>query len=152
MELHGFRSALYDGSRVRLRVSGDAITVSNAKLVGPFSLGFMHSLVAHNVTLETFPRPDEASESAPRAVSLERLSALMGRTYGHMQLASAELGPVHVIEHREGGPEMILQAAFCRASVATGRVVCRDGTVHMKGTDVVFRELTYDGEAMHTTP
>jgi hypothetical protein len=152
MVMRGFRSALYDGDRLHLRVSGDSITLSNSKVFGPFSLGFIYSLVGRNVTLETFPPTGLTSQPAPQALSLDHLSALVGYKWGGLQLGSVEVGPVSVVEHRDWGDRVILHAAFCRTSVTARRVLCRDGTVDIRGTPVAFQELTYDGEALRMTP
>ena len=132
-----------------MRVSSDLLTLSNSKVFGPFSLGFMYSLMGRNVTLETFPRGD-AAEPATQALSADDISALVGQTVGSVSLGSAELGPVNVIAHRNGQTQAILHAGFCRATLTARRVVCNDGVVDVGGSAVGFRELTYDGKTLRT--
>jgi hypothetical protein len=111
-------------------------------------LGFVYSLVGHDITLETFPRGDAASEPVTQVLSADHLSALVDQTVGRVPLSSAELGPVDVVEHRDGQTKTLLQAAFCRATLPAQRVVCNHGVVDVDGSAVTFRELTYDGKAL----
>jgi hypothetical protein len=152
MVLRGFRQTVYDGDHLRLRVSGDSATISNTTLFGPFSLGFMYSLVARNVTIEVFPGADAAPVPAPQMVFSERLSELVSQRWSGVQIGQAKLEHLRVIEHRPGAEKLILQAAFCQAGLSAGRIVCNDGTIDTNGSEVSFRTLSYDGKTLRTRP
>jgi hypothetical protein len=145
--IEGFHSAVYDGDHLRLRISGDSLTVSNLRLLGPFSLGFMQSLLGRNITLETFPT-DDTSETATapftQALSLDRISGLLAAERVPVELAHAELGPLRVIEHRHDRETTILEAASCRTALTETTVVCEDGVINTDGRPMRFAKLSYD--------
>jgi hypothetical protein len=95
----GFHTTLYRGEHRRLRISADSVTVSSPKVFGPFSLGFLRSIVARNMTIETYPNEDEP----PGAMgsSLREVPVLLAQQRG-VEIAAAELMPVKVVEHRGG--------------------------------------------------
>jgi hypothetical protein len=148
--LQGFRTALYRGEHLHLRVSGDSLTVSNAKVLGPFSLGFMRSIAARNVTVETYP--DGSDETAPSlASSLRDIPALLAKQHG-LDVASADLAPIRVVEHRAGQTHVLLTAASCSAGATSAEILCSDGVLDRGGNAVHFRRLSYDGKTLSTTP
>jgi hypothetical protein len=151
--MQGFRSASYEGDRLRLRISGDSLTVSHPKLFGPFSLGFVRAVAARNVTVEMFPATDGSEEPA-LASSLEAIPALLAQQRVNLDIAEAELAPMKVIEHRDGASKVILSAASCSAGMWSRAIVCKDGVIDRDGTTVRFRELSYDGETkgLRATP
>ncbi len=71
LSIQEFHTLLYD-SGLRLRVSGDSLTVSPLKLLGPFRLGIAHSLTASAVTVETFPDTSLRSQSNLHPPSFDR--------------------------------------------------------------------------------
>lgn len=149
--IKGFRSALYDRDHLQLRVSGDLVSVSNLKVFGSFSLGFLYSLVGRNITFETFEQVDGAYEPLSQVLSLDHISALVAHHWRGTQLGRAELGPVTVIEHRQGREKVLLQAASCRVTATGCGMVCRDGVVASRGGTESFRELACDGDTLMVT-
>jgi hypothetical protein len=151
--IQGFRSTSYTGGRLRLRISGDSLTVSHPKLFGPFSLGFVRAVAARNVTVETFSAADGAAEPALSS-SLEAIPALLAQQGVSLDIAEAELAPIKVIDHRDGDDKVLLSAASCSAGMWSRAIVCKDGVIGRDGSLVRFRELSYDAEtkALRTTP
>lgn len=151
--MQGFRSTSYEGDRLRLRISGDSLTVFHPKLFGPFSLGFVRAVAARNVTVETFPATNGAGEPALSS-SLQAIPALLVRQGVNSDIAEAELAPIKLIDHRDGESKVILSAASCSARMWSGAIVCKDGVIDRDGTTVRFRALSYDGttKALRTTP
>jgi len=148
--MQGFRTALYRGERLRLRISGDSLAVSNTRVFGPFSLGFMHSIAARNVTVETYL--DGAEEASPSlASSLRDIPALLAQQRG-LDVAGAELAPIKIVEHSRGQTRVVLTAASCSAGATSAEIVCSDGVLERGGDAVHFRRLSYDGETLSTTP
>ncbi len=145
--IQGFRTTIYRGEQLRLRVAADLLTVSNTKAFGPFSFGFLRNIVAHNVTVDLYPVPEAARDPGPLS-SLGELPAVLAGERG-AKVSRAELGPIKIVEHRDGGSRIVLTAASCSAGVAAG-IVCRDGVLNDAGTDVQFRELSYDGRTVTT--
>jgi hypothetical protein len=147
--VQGFHTAVYQEGRLRVRVSGDFMTVSNTKLFGPFSLGFMHSVVARNVTVDTFPENDGSADGAigqpsTLAASVGTLRGLLTKPRPGVNVARAELGPVKVVEHRGGQERVLLSAASCSVGLTSSEFVCVHGTMDRDGTQVPFREWRYD--------
>lgn len=149
--LQGFRSVSYEGDRLRLRVSGDSLTLSHPKLIGPFRIGFLHSVMARNVTVETFPGSATAVEPA---ASLAGVPALLAQQRGGLEIGEVELAPIKVIEHRDGEAKVILTAASCSAGLGSWAIACKNGAIDRDGTTIRFHELSYDGETkgLRATP
>jgi len=141
--IQGFHTTLYRGEHLRLRISADSVTVSSPKVLGPFSLGFLRSIVARNVTLDTYPNEEE--RPGAMAYSLREIPALMAQQR-KVEIAAAELMPVKVVEHRRGEPRVVLTAASCDVGLTSTEFVCHDGVVDSDGTSVRFHKLSYDGE------
>jgi hypothetical protein len=148
--MQGFRTVLYRGEYLRLRISADSLAVSNTKVFGPFSLGFMRSIAARNVTVETYP--DGAGEASPwLPSSLRDIPALLAQQRG-VDVAGAELAPIRVIEHRHGQMRVVLAAVSCFARGTSTEIVCSEGVLDRGGNAVHFRKLSYDEETLRTTP
>lgn len=147
--IQGFRSTSYEGDGSRLRISGDSLTLSRPKLVGPFSLGFMYAVTARNVTVETFRTGSGAAEPAVGS-SLAAIPALLAQQHPHLEVAEASLAPIKVLEHRDGETRVVLTAAACSAGLRSAEIVCRDGATERDGTSVRFRKLSYDRKTKMT--
>ncbi len=148
LAMHGFHTAMYDGDRLAIRVSGDSLEVQNTKLFGPFSLGFAHSLVARNVTVEVFADRESGAEAGGNALSLDRVGALLAHEQPGVRLSHAEIGPLKVIEHSaDGRTTVLLEADSCLASLWGDTFTCQQGTLRTDRTAVPFRELSYDGRS-----
>jgi hypothetical protein len=141
--IQGFRTTLYDGDHARLRMSGDAATVSNARLFGPFRIGFMHSISAHNVTIEAFVSAEPSAGRERNARALDRLSDLFAPgQWGGLAIGYADVGPVKIIERGPDGDRILLSADHCRVTARTGQLLCANGMVHIDASPVQFRWLT----------
>ena len=144
--IQGFRGTSYEGDRLRLRISGDSLTITHPKLIGPFSLGFVYAVTARNVTIETFRASDAAAEPALGS-SMAAIPALLAQQHlNNLEVAEAILAPIRVIEHRDGESRVVLTAAACSAGLLSTEIVCRDGATERGGASVRFRKLSYDGK------
>ncbi len=152
MTLGGFRRTAYDGNQPRFRVSGEVATLANTKLVGPFSLGFLYSISARNVTIETFADADDAVAATPEQMIIQPLTALVRESWRGGQLGQAQVEQLRVIEHRPGGDTLLLQAASCRVTLTRRRAECSDGTMTRHGTSVAFKTASYDGKTLQMRP
>ena len=149
MVIQGFRSASYEGNHLRLRISGDSLTLSHPKVIGPFSLGFVYAVTARNVTVETIRASDVAAEPALGS-SLAAIPALLAQQHPNLEVAEARLAPIKVIEHRDGETRVVLTAATCSVGLLSTQIVCSDGATERGGASVRFRKLSYDGKTKAT--
>jgi hypothetical protein len=149
LAIQGFRSTSYEADGSRLRISGDSLTLSRPKLIGPISLGFMYAATARNVTVETFRTGTGATEPAVGS-SLAAIPALLAQQHPHLDVAEASLAPIKVIEHRDGETRVLLTAAACSAGLRSPEIVCRDGATERDGASVRFRRLSYDRKTKAT--
>lgn len=151
--IEGFRTASYEGGRLRMRLSGDSLTLTHPKLIGPFRLGFVHAVMARNATVEIFPTGGGSADSTA-AASLAAIPALLQQGQGRLDIAEAEVAPIKVMEHRDGEAKVILSAASCAARLISAAVVCKDGVIEREGATIHFRELTYEprSKTLRTTP
>jgi len=150
MSLQGFQTASHNEGRLHMRVSGDSLALSKARLWGPFRLGFAHALVVRNLTVELFPDPSDVldSRSLPLSVkqawttftpTLTRLLQSVSLRDGGVVM-SARLSPVQVIEHRAGRTTLLLTAASCKTTRALRGLVCTDGSVRVGEQNRPFRK------------
>ena len=54
LSLQEFQTTFHVGDRPQFHVSGDSFRVSNTRFIGPFRLGFMHTLKGRNIAIEIF--------------------------------------------------------------------------------------------------
>jgi len=150
MSLRGFQTASHNEGRLHMRVSGDSLALSKARLWGPFRLGFAHSLVVRNLKVELFPDPSDVldSRSLPLSVkqawttftpTLTRLLQSVSLRDGGV-IMSARLTPVQVIEHRAGRTTLLLTAASCKTTRALRELVCTEGCVRVGERNRPFRK------------
>jgi len=155
LSIQEFHTLLYD-SGLRLRVSGDSLTVSPLKLLGPFRLGIAHSLTASAVTVETFPDTSLRSQSNLHPPSFDRFLVSLKPSFNRflaslipgevsIVIAHAECGPLRIVQHQGDQQTVIFAAATCHTSLRSAKVLCKDGVIRTSGNDVPFHELLYDG-------
>ena len=150
MNLRGFQTVSHDEGRLQIRVSGDSLALSKARLWGPFRLGFAHALIVRNLKVELFPDSSVVldSHSLPLSVkqtwttltpSLTRLlQSVSPRSSGGIM--SAQLSPVQVVEHRADRTTVLLKAASCKTTRALRELVCTKGFVRVGEQDRPFRK------------
>jgi len=156
VSLRNFNTVL-DENGPRLRVAGDSLTVSPLKLFGPFRLGVAHSLIARAVTIETFPDTDPRSRSQSQAQSFGHFLASLKPSFNRflaslllgqvsVVIAQAECRPLKIVQHAGDQLIVVFAAASCRTKLGSTKVLCKDGTIRARGSDMPFRELSYDGQ------
>lgn len=154
MTIQGFHTALHDDEdRLHIRVSGDSLTLSKARLWGPFRLGFAHSLIVRNLRVEIFS--DSAADPSTRPLSvkqtwasimpslIQRLQSLSLQNGGGV-IVSARLSPVQIIEQRPDRTRVLLKAASCKTARALASLVCTDGFVRVGEQDRPFQKWRPD--------
>src|SRR5262249_49726069 len=72
LSLRDFHTVLSAGSQ-QLRISGNSLTISPLKLLGPFRLGVLHSMSARAVTVEIFSDTTAPSQPQGQSQSFGRL-------------------------------------------------------------------------------
>ena len=150
MSLRGFQTVSHDEGRLHMRVSGDSLALSKARLWGPFRLGFAHALVVRNLTVELFPDPSDVLDSRSLPLSVKQAWTTLTPTFTRLLqsvslrdggvVMSARLRPVQVIEHRAGRTAVLLKAASCKTTRALRGLVCTNGVVRVGGRNRPFRK------------
>ena len=142
MSLRGFQTVSHNEGRLQMRVSGDSLALSKARLWGPFRLGFAHALVVRNLKVEIFSDPSVVLESRSLPLSIKQTWAALAPTLtrllqsaslrnGGGVIMSARLSPLQVVEHRAGRTTVLLKAASCKTTRALRELVCTDGCVRV---------------------
>ena len=152
MSLRGFQTVSHnEEGRLQMRVSGDSLALSKARLWGPFRLGFAHSLVVRNLTVEIFP--DSTATPGTRSLPLsikqtwstltppltQLLQSVSLQNSGGV-ITSARLSPLQVVEHRAGRTTVLLKAASCKTTRAVRDLLCTDGFVRVGEQDRPFHK------------
>ena len=150
MSLRGFQTASHNEGRLQMRVSGDSLTLSKARLWGPFRLGFAHSLIVRNLKVEIFPDSTALStRSLPLSAKqtwttltplLTQLLQSVSLRSGGGVIMSARLSPLQVVEHGADRTTVLLKAASCKTTRALASLVCTDGFVRVGEQDRPFRK------------
>lgn len=151
MDLRGFHTAVYDGGRLQMRVSADSLTLSKARLWGPFRSGFAHALVVRNFTVEIFPDSAAARSARSQPLALKQIWTSLTPSVtqllqpfslqsGGGVIVSARLSPLQVIEQRPNRTTVLLKSASCRTARGLTGLVCTDGFVRVGGQERPFQE------------
>ena len=142
MSLRGFQTVSHNEGRLQMRVSGDSLALSKARLWGPFRLGFVHALVVRNLKVELFSDPSVVLESRSLPLSIKQTWAALAPTLtrllqsaslrnGGGVIMSARLSPLQVVEHRAGRTTVLLKAASCKTTRALRELICTKGYVRV---------------------
>jgi len=156
LSLRDFHTFLHEDG-LRLRVSGDSLSVSPLKLLGPFRLGVAHSLTARAVTIETFPDANPRPRSQSQAPSFGRLLASLKPSFNRflasllpgqaaVVIVQAECGPLKIVQREGDQLTAIFAATSCQIKSGSTKVICKDGILRVRGGDIPFHELSYDGQ------
>ena len=151
MNLQDFQVASHDEGRLHMRVSGDSLALSKARLWGPFRLGFAHALVVRNLKVELFSdsATDPSIRSLPASLkqtwtsvtpSLTQLLQSLSLQNGGGVVVSARLSPFQIVEHRAGRTTVLLKAASCKTTRALRGLVCTAGVLRVGEQDRPFRK------------
>ncbi len=140
--LQEFRTTLLANGRPQLHVSGDSLRVSKTRFIGPFRLGFMHTLKGRNIAVEIVDvaefeaaRHADASAFSPQHL-LSRLAPQ--QTLG--VISRIDLQPVSLQLNRD-------EQFFLSLSADRARVKLGSSKVQLRG-HVILRSHT--GEQLRT--
>ena len=145
MALHGVRSFLYHDQHLQLRASAESLSITHPRILGPFRIGFLRSVSARKLTIESFDR--DGTNSGDRAPSSDIAGAMVALAPQALRKGVAELGikDLKVIHHQGERAVVTLEADECHSAMTDAALVCRDGWLLNGGTAVEFQEASYDG-------
>ena len=166
MSLRGFQTVSHNEGRLHMRVSGDSLVLSKARLWGPFRLGFAHALVVRNLKVELFPDSSVVLDTHSPPLSVKQTWSTLTPTLARLLrsvslrdggvIMSARLTPVQIVEQRADRTTVLLTAASCKTTRALRELICTDGWVRVGEQDRPFhkwrsefflREKEQDGQA-----
>ncbi len=126
VSLEGFRTTFYVDGRPQLHVSGDSLSVFKTRLIGPFRLGFLHTLKGRNIGVEIVDMAEfeearhvDASTFSPQRV-LSRL--VPQQTLGTSRI---DLQPVSFRINRDEQFFLSLSADRARVKLGSSKVKFR---------------------------
>ena len=146
--LQEFRTTLLANGRPQLHVSGDSLHVSKTRFIGPFRLGFMHTLKGRNIAVEIVDmaefevaRHADASAFSPQHI-LSRFAPQ--RTLG--VISKIDLQPVSLRINRDEQFFLSLSADRARVKLGSSKVQLR-GHVTLRshtGTQLSAEKMHWD--------
>lgn len=148
VSLQEFRTTFHADGRPQLHISGDSLRVSKTRLMGPFRLGFMHTLKGRNIAVEIVDmaefeaaRDADTSAFSPQHI-LSRLAPQ--RTLG--VISRIDLQPVSLRFNRDEQFFLSLSADRARVKLGSPRVKLR-GHVTLRshtGEQLSAEEMHWD--------
>ena len=127
VSLQEFRTTFHADGRPQLHISGDSLRVSKTRLMGPFRLGFMHTLKGRNIAVEIVDmaefeaaRHTDASAFSPQHL-LSRLAPQ--QTLG--VISRIDLQPVSLRLNRDEQFFLSLSADRARVKLGSPKVKLR---------------------------
>jgi hypothetical protein len=142
----GLRTVVQRGDRVTLRASAAVVKLRRPRALGPFRIGFMRSVEARDVTIETFDAPRQDARSVASWDCLgEAIAALAPKTPDAIMHVEAE--NVRLIRHEAHNQVLSLRASSCESTTRHSRFVCRHGTARSERGEIRFLEAVCDRAA-----
>lgn len=122
------RTSVYENETLTARVSAKRVSIEQARLLGPFRIGFLRALRASDVVVETYLGRDATQRSSQGiGAAVQSLIPRAQRT----RVTQAEIDSLTWVEHRGDKPAMVRHAERCRVTRAKAGLTCR----HRSGTD-----------------
>lgn len=143
-DIRGLHSSVYDESGLTLRVSADVIQIRHAQLLGPLRLGFLHSIEARGVSVDTFDKHPAAPLASAAADDVTRAVSALFPAPISKGVVHAEFERVRLTQHEAGHPTFNLVAHRCATANARGRIVCWNGSVSKSSATTRFREAVFE--------
>jgi hypothetical protein len=151
MRMEGVRTVVYVSPSLQISASARQVRVEPPRLVGPFRVGFLHSIISSDVELDLV---DSGSAPQPVPLRLADLQAAMpavSRASQSPLISGLELGPVRMRRRGAEGTALLLQADRCATSAPSGVLTCRKGVLRVGGEMRPFAEATLDGSQWQIT-
>jgi hypothetical protein len=142
-EIKDIRSSIHDPSGTVLRVSVEDIQVRHAQLLGPLRLGFLHSIEARGVSVDTFDEHSPEHPGSSAAIDVTRAVNSLLPANIRKGVVHADIERVRLTRHEAGHPVFTLAAHRCATTTEHNRVVCWNGSVTDGGTTTGFREAVF---------
>lgn len=127
LALQEFRTTFHANGRPQLYVSGDALRVSKTRLLGPFRLGFMHTLTGRNIAVEVVDMAEfeEARHADAAAFSPQHLLSRLAPQQTLGVISRIDLHPVSLQLNRDAQFFLHLSADRARVKLGSPKVQLR---------------------------
>ncbi len=125
--LQGFQTTFHAGGRPQLHVSGDSFRVSNTRLIGPFRLGFAHTIKGRDIAIEIFDVA-EFEEARQADASVFSPQHILSRLVPQQKLgviSRIDLRPVSLRLNRDNRPFLTLSADRAQVKLGSLKVKLR---------------------------
>ena len=127
VSLQEFRTTLLADGRPQLHVSGDLLCVSKTRFIGPFRLGFMHTLKGRNIAVEIVDMAEfeEARHADASAFSPQHILSRLAPQQTLGVISRIDLQPVFLQFNRDGQFFLSLSANRVRVKLGSPKVKLR---------------------------
>ena len=118
--LQEFRTTFHADGRPQLHISGDSLRISKTRLMGPFRLGFMHTLKGRNIAVEIVDMAEfeEARHADASAFSPQHILSRLAPQQTLGVISRIDLQPVSLQLNRD--EQFFLSLSANRAQVKLG--------------------------------
>jgi len=125
--LQEFRTTLLANGRPQLHVSGDSLRVSKTRFIGPFRLGFMHTLKGRNIAVEIVDLAEfeEARHADASAFSPQHILSRLAPQQTLGVISRIDLQPISLQLNRNEQFFLSLSADRARIKLGSPKVKLR---------------------------
>ena len=127
MSLQEFRTTFHADGRPQLHISGDSLRVSKTRFLGPFRLGFMHTLKGRNIAVEIVDMAgfEEAQHADASAFSPQHILSRLAPQQTLGVISRIDLQPVSLQLSRDEQFFLSLSADRARVKLGSPKVKLR---------------------------
>lgn len=127
LSLQEFRTTFHADGRPQLHVSGDSLRVSKTRFIGPFRLGFMHTLTGRNIAVEVVDLAEfeEARHADASAFSPQHILSRLAPQQTLGVISRIDLQPVSLQLNRNEQFFLSLSADRARIKLGSPKVKLR---------------------------
>ena len=133
VSLQEFQTTFHADGRPQLHISGDSLSISKTRLMGPFRLGFMHTLKGRNIAVEIVDMAEfeEARHADASAFSPQHILSRFAPQQTLGVISRIDLQPVSLHLNRDDRFFLSLSADRARVKLGSTKVKLR-GHVMMR--------------------
>ena len=151
-KMQGVQTSVYEGDRLKTRLSAGELKVTQPRVLGPIRIGFLRGLLASDVTVESVEGNSATTGNAGRSgVDTVRAITSLVPKLARDTVVRADLTRLRLFERRNGTSTAVLDAERCWASARRDRLICRDGSLRGGAGDTTFKEAVYDERSWKIT-
>jgi hypothetical protein len=147
--VQGLRTSIVRHGRLTMRVTADSVALSHPRALGPFRIGFLRTVSARNVTVETWPAKADAASIPDDVGPAAALAAALPPAL-RTAIVQATAERVRLITHRSDTDVVEIEARSCEAT-ARSELICRFGWMYDGQTQRTFDEALFDGASWVST-